>query len=72
MKKLKTPLSACPYCGCEQFYVRATVYGTTSVFYRFDGEPGDNTHMWDYVQTREQKTAFCGECQRKLGVTEFF
>lgn len=67
MKKLKNNVPECPYCGYDEYYVRATVSGTTSVFYRFDGSIGDNTHMWDYVQTREQKTAYCGNCQRKIG-----
>lgn len=70
MKRLKQPLTACPYCGHNQFYVRATVSGTTSVCYTYNGEKGDNQHMWDYAKIREHKTAYCERCQRRIGVTE--
>ncbi|EAT0477620.1 hypothetical protein AB4F40_004461 [Salmonella enterica] len=70
MKKLKGDVQKCPHCGYDEFYVRATVSGTTSIFYRFDGQDGDNTHMWDYVTTTEKKTAFCGNCQKRLGTIQ--
>ncbi|WP_025154741.1 hypothetical protein [Morganella morganii] len=70
MKKIKGNIQQCPYCGYEEFYVRATVSGSISVFYRFDGEDGDNTHMWDYVKTKEKKTAYCGNCQKRIGMVQ--
>lgn len=70
MKKIRGGIQKCPYCGYDEFYVRATVSGSTSVFYRFDGGSGDNTHMWDYVRTKENKTAYCGSCQKRIGTVE--
>jgi hypothetical protein len=69
--KIKGGVTCCPHCGDdEQFYVRLVVSGTTSEFFTFDGGAGDNTHMWDYVKTKNQKTAFCGTCQKRIGTVE--
>ncbi|HBS4810765.1 MULTISPECIES: hypothetical protein [Enterobacterales] len=70
MAKLKTSISKCPHCGYDEFYVRARVSGYTSVHYRYDGDYGDNTHMWDYVEMNEQKTAYCSNCHKKIGIVD--
>lgn len=69
--KIKGDLKACPHCGSDnQFYILSTVSGKIAEHYLFNGERGDNTHMWDYVNTKPQKIAFCSECQRKIGTVE--
>ncbi|EMT0530669.1 hypothetical protein WMB34_004312 [Enterobacter kobei] len=70
MTKLKSGIKNCPHCGYDEFYVRATVSGSTSVFYNFNGNYGDNTHMWDPVKMVEKKTAYCGNCQKRLGIVQ--
>ncbi len=43
MTMLKSGIKKCPHCGYDEFYVRATVSGSTLVFYNFNGNHGDNT-----------------------------
>ncbi|EJO8074291.1 hypothetical protein Q3R63_004412 [Salmonella enterica] len=70
MKKISGGVIECPHCGGDEFYVRATASGTTSVFYRFDGGEAFNGHMWDHVSLKEKKTAYCADCQKRVGIIE--
>ncbi|CAH6622508.1 TPA: hypothetical protein ACPYV3_003821 [Citrobacter freundii] len=70
MKKISGGIQECPHCGGDEFYVRATASGTTSVHYRFNGEEAFNGHMWDNVKLKEKKTAYCADCQKRIGTVE--
>ena len=61
------PMDSCPHCGNDEYYVMQTFSGKGACNYRFDGGDADNTHMHDSVDYKEQKTAFCTNCQKKLG-----
>lgn len=44
--------------------------GMTSYFYEFNSDAGDNTHLWNYIQLTDLKTAFCTVCEKKIGQIE--
>jgi hypothetical protein len=65
MKKIK----ACPYCGCEEFYIKQRFHGTC--YFRFTCEDitgeGLNDDMHDnaeYVNT--SKYVYCSDCNKKI------
>lgn len=62
-------LSECPYCGSDEYYVITYYRGRGAYHFRFDGEMADNSQMYDCLSARMCTTAFCGNCQKRLGTT---
>lgn len=57
-----------PECDSEEFVVKIRVSGRSERAYRFDGEPADNTHIWDYLHDTEAKRAHCRDCGKFVGL----
>lgn len=60
-------LKACPHCGnADEFYV-VQVYSGRGVYRRcFDGYQADNGGMYDCLNHRASKRAFCGDCDKPV------
>ncbi|HEJ2342260.1 TPA: hypothetical protein ACWLUJ_005777 [Pseudomonas aeruginosa] len=59
-------LSECPHCGADQFYVVQVYSGKGAYHRRFDGYSADNTDMYNCLNHRASKRAFCSECDRPV------
>lgn len=59
-------LSACPHCGYEEFYVVQTYSGRGRYARRFDGIETYNGEMYDCLNVKAGKTAFCGRCDKRV------
>lgn len=64
------PMDRCPNCGSgEGYYTKQQVKqvsGTVQYRYRFDGEPADNGDMYNSLNFRGGKRAYCIDCHKKL------
>ena len=61
-------LTECPYCGCDEFYSTAYLYGTTHYAQRFDGEETDNEDLYGSLHNRPiSGRAYCRACEKYLG-----
>ncbi|APB61018.1 hypothetical protein ACXHIE_005838 [Pseudomonas aeruginosa] len=59
-------LSECPHCGGDEFYVVQT-YSGKGVYRRcFNGYRADNSHMYDGLNHKVGKRAFCGDCDKPV------
>ena len=63
-------LEACPFCGCDEFYEKQQVRGTTTYRTRFDGEEADNEDMYESLFTTSSGRAYCCDCNKFLGNTK--
>ena len=64
-------VTCCPKCKSDEYYVEVIVSGRTSWRRNLaTGKESDNTGFWDHVDTKELKTAFCGQCFEKLGIVK--
>ncbi|EOA3731036.1 TPA: hypothetical protein ACVFH3_006096 [Pseudomonas aeruginosa] len=59
-------LSECPHCGADQFYVMQVYSGKGAYYRRFDGYSADNTEMYNCLDHRAGKRAFCSECDKPV------
>lgn len=60
-------LDECPNCGSDEgYYNKFQVTGWTRRNMNFDHTAGDNTEMWDGVNTRYSKIAYCQECHEEI------
>lgn len=56
-------LSACPFCGCAEFFVKQRYSGQGCYNRQFNGQPGaSNGQMYDCLNVTVGKTAFCCGC----------
>lgn len=46
------------------------ISGESQYHYRYDGKDTDNGHIHDSLDYREQKTQYCTQCHKKVGVSE--
>lgn len=60
---------ACPHCGNDdEFYVKQT-YSGRGVYRRgFDGYITDNSHMYDCLDAKVSKRAYCATCHKPVAV----
>lgn len=60
-------VTACPYCGNDdEFYVKQT-YSGRGVYRRgFDGYVTDNSHMYDCLNAKVSKWAYCSTCDKPV------
>jgi len=61
------PVTACPFCGYEEFFVSAKMSGWGQYFIRFDSHAGDNTTLHDGLHYRLGSVAKCGNCNKRVG-----
>ncbi|WP_326430338.1 hypothetical protein VQ574_21685 (plasmid) [Stutzerimonas frequens] len=59
-------LSACPHCGCAEFYVEQTYSGKGPYHRTFAGGLGDNGEMYDCINHKAGKRAFCSDCREPV------
>lgn len=59
-------LSACPHCGGDEFYVVETYSGRSNYFRRFDKGQAYNGHMYDSLNSKAGKRAFCAACDKPI------
>lgn len=58
----------CPHCESSDGYYRYTrITGLGAFFYNADGSIGDNIHLHDSLDYKEQKTMYCSNCHEKIG-----
>lgn len=62
-------IKSCPHCGSEVFYRKGYMKGRLEYNYRFDGKPANNYELHDTLDYRENKTAFCRKCDKKLPIS---
>ncbi|MCL2593071.1 MAG: hypothetical protein FWD82_06870 [Defluviitaleaceae bacterium] len=57
----------CPKCGCDKYYTRMRVCGTSEHYQRFDGEYIDNSQLHDGIIYKDLwKYPRCANCDYKL------
>ncbi|MDN0082419.1 hypothetical protein QU487_06580 [Crenobacter sp. SG2305] len=64
---LITEVEACPHCGGSEFVVKERYSGTVHYGRRFDGLAADNTDMWDSLDRKVGKVAYCRDCEKAVG-----
>ena len=61
------PMKECPFCGCDEFYIKEYAKGYIHYRFRFDGEQAYNGDMYGGLDIRSaSKFAYCSDCNRKL------
>lgn len=63
-------LTECPFCGCDEFYVRQHAKGTIKYYFSFNGSEADNTDMYSTLSVSEGKNVYCSQCNKFLGNRE--
>ncbi|XLY90485.1 hypothetical protein ACK8QS_22740 (plasmid) [Ectopseudomonas mendocina] len=59
-------LSACPQCESDTFYVVQTYSGKGRYHRTFAGGLGENGEMYDCLNHRAGKRAFCSDCHQPV------
>ena len=61
-------MTCCPYCGCEEFYIKQSYSGSCEYNMRFDGdEDVENGSMYDGATMKDMwKYVKCRNCEKKL------
>jgi len=61
-------LTECPFCGYDEFYTNAYVYGNTRYAESFDGHEVDNESLYEGLISKPVSgRAYCQNCRRYLG-----
>lgn len=69
---MKAPISECPHCGdSEGYFVKVYLSGRSHTRYTWDGEYGDNEDMYDSLNAKVGKYAYCTDCEKRLFRMEF-
>lgn len=63
-------MDKCPHCGSEEYYVVCHMKGQANYYYRFDGKSANNSELHTHLDYKCNKTMFCSDCDRKLGVKQ--
>lgn len=57
----------CPYCDCEEFYVKQRYSGTCIFRFRADGKEVENGDMHDNARYKDRsKYIYCNNCNKKV------
>jgi transcriptional regulator with XRE-family HTH domain len=61
-------VESCPHCGHDEFAVKQTYQGSGLYYRRLDGKEGaDNTEMYNCLNHKVGKIAYCGMCEEPIG-----
>ena len=60
-------LERCPFCGCDEYYEKQQVRGSTIYYMRFDGEETDNEDMYAGLSTVRTGRTYCAICNKYIG-----
>lgn len=64
---MKAPISECPHCGnSEGYFIKVYLTGRSQTRYTWNGEYDDNSDMYDSLQDRASKYAYCTNCEKRL------
>ena len=60
-------MKKCPHCGStESYYLKYQVYGSAKCYFNFDGSEAENGDMYEYLQHKGGKVAYCSNCHKKI------
>ena len=63
----KAPIKSCPHCGSEEgFYSKFSVSGSSVYRHNYDGSEAENSSMYDHINHRTSKYAYCQSCDKRL------
>jgi len=69
--KSVSELTECPHCGCEEYYIKQSVFGNIVFRSRYDGKEGDNREMYDHINHKlKSKFAYCSSCDKRVALLE--
>jgi hypothetical protein len=61
------PIDKCPYCDSEEgYYIKEKVAGAIHFKTKFDGTESDNSDMYDHLEHKSSKSAYCVNCHKRL------
>lgn len=64
---MKAPIKQCPYCESEEgFFTRMYAYGSVKHHIGFNGEERENGDMYEGLQHKGGKRAYCSNCRKYL------
>lgn len=61
-------ISECPHCGYDEYYHVTRMSGVGQYNYRWDDKDSDNTELHDCLNYAKNKTAYCVQCHKKIGI----
>lgn len=68
---MSTTTPGCPHCGHDEYYRRMRISGESEYRYNFDGKTAAyNGHIHENLDYVEQKTMYCCQCHKKVGVAK--
>lgn len=59
-------LTGCPHCGSEEVYTKERASGHIINRKMLNGEPADNTGMYEHLRIESSVWVYCGCCQEKI------
>lgn len=67
---LLSELTECPHCGSEEVYTKEYVSG--HIYHRkmLNGEPADNTLMYEHLCAKPSIWVYCVGCDEKIARTD--
>lgn len=60
-------IKECPFCSSDKYYVSEYCYGSYEFEESFTGEDCDNSGMYDGLNIKRNKSAYCRKCGNYLG-----
>ncbi|TPG86860.1 hypothetical protein EEL32_12165 [Brevibacillus laterosporus] len=67
MGDLKEPMKECPQCGSDEgYYMRMYASGSVKYYIGFDGSERNNGDMYEHLNHKGGKVAYCSNCDKKL------
>lgn len=65
-------IKKCLHCGSEEgYYTKDYAKGNARTYYLANGEFGDNEAMYDNLDHRCGKVAYCSQCHKKMFNMEY-
>ena len=61
-------MNKCPFCGHDEYFVVCRMSGIGEYHYRYDGRDACNSTMHDCLGYTENKTMYCSQCRKKIGI----
>lgn len=65
------PIDHCPYCGSDEgYYTKDYLCGSTRYNHNYDGTEAENGDMYESVEVKAGKIAYCVNCDKRLFRTD--